>query len=515
LLVSVISSFSQGGGTNLTITVEPQSQTVPAGAAVTFSVAVAGPGPYVYQWQFNGTNLPSGIITTVAGNGTAGYSGDGGPATNARLSQPNGLAADAFGNLFIGDTGNNRVRKVSLGGVISTVAGDGSGSYSGDGGPATNAALNYPIGVAVDASGNLFVAQQYGQRIRKVSTNGVITTFAGNGNQGFSGDGGPAINASLNEACGVALDASGNLLIADYYNNRIRKVDTNGIITTVAGSGPVGYGTGSYSGDGGPATNAGVNAPYAVVTDVAGNLFIADTHNNRIRKVDTNGVITTIAGNGNQGYSGDGGPATDAALADPGGVALDSSGNVFIGDNGNNRVRKVDTNGIITTVAGDGIAGFSGDGGPSVYAELRNPIGVALDTAGNLAFADVNNNRIRKVMTASAPTLTINNVATNDAGNYTVIVSNASQSVTSSVAMLQVNSTIMVNGQLAAGTVYLVGSAQVSFINGFPDGFLFYTLDGSTPTISSSIYFGPFTLTNTATIQVLNASSNDTLRARQ
>ena len=180
-----------GQGTNLIIATQPQSQTVPLGSTVTFSVTASGPGPLTYQWQFDGTNLPDSIITTLAGDGTGGYSGDGGPATNASFNVPNGLAVDGFGNLFIGDTYNFRVRMVSPGGVITTVAGNGVSGYSGDGGPATNAAVNHPIAVAVDALGNLFIAQSWGQRIRKVSTNGIITTVAGNGAEGFSGDGAP------------------------------------------------------------------------------------------------------------------------------------------------------------------------------------------------------------------------------------------------------------------------------------------------------------------------------------
>jgi sugar lactone lactonase YvrE len=405
-----------------------------------------------------GTN---GIITTVAGNGTNGYSGDGGAATNAELYYPGGVALDASGNLFIGDASNQRIRKVSTNGIITTVAGNGTYGYFGDGGAATNAELYWPSGVALDASGNLFIADQYNNRIRKVGTNGIITTVAGNGTTVYSGDGGMATNAGLNWPYGVALDASGNLFIADQYNSRIRKVSTNGIITTVAGGGVrdggmatdaglyrpddvavdasgnlfiadegnsrirkvstngiittvVGNGTPAYAGDGGAATNAELCYPECVAVNAFGCLFIADSGNYRIRKVDTNGVIMTVAGNGAWGYSGDGGAATNASLDSPYGVEVDASGNLFIADEGDGRIRKVSTNGIITTVAGNGTNGYSGDGGAATNASLYAPAGVALDASGNLFIADYFNDRIRKVSTNGI----ITTVAGNGTGGY-------------------------------------------------------------------------------------------------
>jgi sugar lactone lactonase YvrE len=222
----------------------------------------------------------SGTITTFAGNGTQGFSGDGGPATSAGLSYPGGVAVDAAGNLYIADTSNHRVRKVSTSGTITTVAGNGTFGFSGDDGPATNATLSYPTEVAVDAVGNLYIADTGNLRVRKVSASGTITTVAGNGIYGFSGDGGPATNASLVIPRGVAVDAVGNLYIADYGNSRVRKVSSWGTITTVAGNGSPGF-----SGDGGPATSAALGYPRGVAVDAAGNLYIADTDNNRVRKV--------------------------------------------------------------------------------------------------------------------------------------------------------------------------------------------------------------------------------------
>jgi hypothetical protein len=446
--------------------------TVLVGGTATLSIGVAGTGPFTYQWLFNGAplnfittvagngafgfsgdggsatnaevNSPSGmavdgtgnvfiadsqnirirevdtngIITTVAGNGTAGYSGDGGPATNATLYFTAGVAMDRFGNLFIADELNSRIREVFTNGIITTVAGNGVVGYSGDGGIATNAALHYPKGVAVDSIGNVFIADWGNFRIREVGTNGIITTVAGNGVNGYSGDGGSATNAELTSTGGVTVDSAGNLFIGDYGNNRIREVGTNGIITSVAGTNAYGY-----SGDGGPAINGELWYPMGVAVDSVGNLFIADYYNNRIREVGTNGIITTVAGNGVSGYSGDGGAATNAELRNPSGVAVDSIGDLFIADEYNNRIREVDTNGIIATVAGNGGGGYSGDGGYATCAALSWPSGVAVDSLGNLFIADSENNRIRKVTEPSDPTLLLNNVNASNAGSYSVVVS--------------------------------------------------------------------------------------------
>ena len=337
----------------------------------------------------------NGTITTVAGSGIYGFSGDGGPATSAELSYPFGVAVDASGNLFIADSDGNRIRKVSANGIITTVAGNGSTGFAGDGGPATSASLSQPGGVTVDVSGNLFIADTLNNRIRKVSANGIITTVAGNGSVGFAGDGGAATSATLSQPEGVTVDAVGNLFIADTLNGRIRKVSANSIITTVAGGGRLG--------DGGPATLAELSFPFGVAVDAFGNFFIADSLNNRIRKVSANGIITTVAGNGSVGFAGDGGPATSASLSQPEGVTVDTSGNLFIADRDNNRIREVSVTGIITTVAGNGTGGFSGDGGPATSASLSLPYGVAVDAHGSLFIADGLNNRIRKVSAVPTP----------------------------------------------------------------------------------------------------------------
>ena len=367
----------------------------------------------------------SGIITTYAGGGTSGL-GDGGPATSAQLNLPSSVAVDAAGNLFIADPDYNRIRKVTAAGIISTVAGNGIPGFSGDGGVATSAQLFGPYAVAVDMSGNLFIADRYNYRIRKVTPGGVISTVAGNGAQGFSGDGGPAISAQLFSPYAVAVDAAGNLFIADAGNNRIRKVTAAGIISTVAGNG-----TGGYRGDGGPATSAELYYPSSVAVDAAGNLFIADRDNNRIRKVTTAGIISSVAGNGTQGFSGDGGPATAAQLNLPMCVAVDSMGNLFIADAYNSRIRKVTADGIISTVAGNGTQGFSGDGGSATATQLNFPISVAVDSPGNLFIADSNNQRIREVTGVASVTTLFPQVAVGGGSSTLFTVTNTGSTAAS------------------------------------------------------------------------------------
>jgi sugar lactone lactonase YvrE len=335
-------------------------------------------------------------IYTIAGNGGTGFSGDGGQATAAEFNLPRGVAIDGLGNLYVADLENDRVRKVSTTGIITTIAGNGTFGYSGDGGAATAAEIKYPEGIAADDSGNVYIADYENNRIRKVNTAGIISTIAGNGTGGFSGDGGAATAAELGAPDGVTVDSLGNIYIADEANNRIRKVSTTGIISTIAGNG-----TGSYSGDGGAATAAEINYPTGVVVDHSGNVYIADINNNRVRIVSTTGIITTFAGNGTGSYSGDGGQATAAELDLPYGLAMDVSGNLYIGDASNNRIRKVNTLGIISTIAGNGSSGYSGDGGMATSESLTNPNGVAVDASGNVYIADYDNNRIREVTKGS------------------------------------------------------------------------------------------------------------------
>jgi trimeric autotransporter adhesin len=421
----------------------------------------------------------SGIVTTVAGNGAVGFGGDGGPAAQAQLSEPLGLAVDDAGNLYIADAGNRRIRKVSSSGVITTVAGNGATGSSSDGGAATEAAFAGPQAVALDSAGNLYVADcdctwdgDGSARIRKISPAGLITTVAGNGTSGFSGDGGPATGAQLSGASAIALDAAGNLFIADDYNYRVREVSPNGVIMTVAGSGEPASVNVPGNGDGGSATAASLNQPWGITLDSVGNLFIAGigiqkvsadgiihnfanaggvaiaadsagdlfTAGLAISKISPAGVATQVAGVGAFGTSGvggngiavdsagnlyvgsgsvvskvspagqattiagggtdpngDGGPATNARLNNVTGVAFDRAGNLYLSENYAHRVRKISSDGTITTVAGIGTPGFSGDGGPATRAQLSGPDGLAFDAAGNLYIAELYNNRIRMV----------------------------------------------------------------------------------------------------------------------
>jgi len=322
----------------------------------------------------------AGIIDTFAGNGTAGYSGDGGAATSAEIDLPDSMTFDPAGNLYFVDFNNHRVRKVSPTGIITTVAGNGTSGYAGDGGPATAAEFSVTGGLATDASGNLYIADDANSRIRMVSPAGIITTVAGNGTAGYSGDGGLATAAELRPS-GVAIDSSGNLYISDGGNLRIRKV-TAGVIGTIAGNGS------SYSGDGGPAATAHFFGPAGVAVDAAGNVYITDPGANRIYKVSTDGSIVTFAGTGVANYTGDGGLATNATMFGPYGIAVDASGNVYFSDEANNRIRKISTDGIISLVAGNGQLAYSGDGGPAVDAALNAPMGLAVDTPGNVYFVD-------------------------------------------------------------------------------------------------------------------------------
>jgi uncharacterized protein (TIGR03437 family) len=347
---------------------------------------------------------PGGTVTTVAGTGKGGYNGDGVAAIQAQLFGPSGVAVDSNGNLFIADRVNYRIRKVSNTGVITTVAGNGTGTFLSDctsprfagpppagDGPATSAQLRYPLGVAVDRGGNLYIADAGSHSIHKVSPNGEMTTVAGTGLcGGFSGDGGPAANAQLFSPVAVAVDSAGNLFIAEDGNNRIRRVSADGIITTVAGDG-----TRGLSGDGGAGTAAHLRLDCdnticgGVAVDSHGNVFFSDGGNNRIRRISVDGNITTVAGNGSLGFAGDGGQATSTSVTIPRGLAVDSADNLFISEEG--RIRKVSPDGTIATVAGGipfGGVGFSGDGGLATSGRLSWPVGLAVDSAGSLFIAD-------------------------------------------------------------------------------------------------------------------------------
>ena len=525
---------------------------------------------------------PDGKITTVAGTGSEGDSGDGGPATSAQLDEPQGLAVDASGNLYIADTDNCKIRKVTPDGKISTVAGTGRYGNSGNGGKATSAELAYPRDVAVDDSGNLYIADSNSRMIRKVSAaDGTISAFAGTGVHGYSGDGGAATSARLKYPDAVSVDASGNVYIGDTEDYRVRKVSAaDGTIETVAGSGnwgsagdgglatgaqlypnslgvdaagnlyiadsssnrirkvsasnqvitsvaggaanwvregdarqvflwePVGMaedsqgnlyvgmaagvvykltpggqvtrvaGTGDWgdSGDGGPARDAQLKRLGGLALDASDNLYIADSENNRIRKVSANGTITTVAGNGTWGFEGDGGAATDAKLDYPRGLTLDDSGNLYISDSGNHRIRKVSPEGTITTVAGYGTEGFGGDGGPATAALLAYPEGVGVDASGNLYIADTYNNRIRKV--------SANGTITTVAGNGTEYLYYNNYRLASLTGQPAVKTTLFAPSGISldkAGNVYFAEAGASAIRRLSPSGLLSTVAGGGVP----------------------------------
>ena len=339
----------------------------------------------------------AGAITTVAGIGRPGFSGDGGRATAAGINSPAGVAPTADGGYLIADFGNSRIRKVSANGTITTVAGNGRSAFSGDGGPATAAALNNPNDVEPTPDGGFLISDSFNNRIRRVSPAGTITTIAGTGSERPSGDGGPAAAASFS-AYSVEPTPDGGYFVVDDLNNQVRKVSAAGIITTVAGTGAGGFG-----GDGGPATAAKLFTPSRAVPTPDGGFLIADSFNYRIRKVSTAGTITTVAGNGRRGFSGDGGPATRAQLYEAESVSVTADGGFLIADRLNHRIRKVSANGTIRTVAGNGVVGSFGDGGPPTLASLFGPLWVASTPDGGFLIADTENSRIRKVSPGPDP----------------------------------------------------------------------------------------------------------------
>jgi len=342
---------------------------------------------------------PKFNISTFAGIGASGFTGDGAPATAANLAFPAGVTFDGAGNMYISDAFNNRIRKVDANGTITTIAGTGDFGYFGDTNVATKAGLNRPYAVALDKAGNIYIADTYNDAIRKVAvSSGIMSTFAGNSMEGFGGDGGGATSALLDTPTALVFDVAGNLYIADTNNNRIRKVGTDGNISTFAGNGNA-----ADFGDGGPATSASLNHPEGLAIDNAGNIYVADTASHRVRKIAPDGTITTVAGNGSGGFQGEGGPATQASLNYPKGVAVDpSSGNLYIADWLNSRIRVVTPDGNIYTVAGNGQYAYYGDGESGTSAALRFPWGLALDAAGNVYVADDENSAIRK-LTPVAP----------------------------------------------------------------------------------------------------------------
>ena len=401
---------------------------------------------------------PSGVLSTVAGNGSILLNGDSIPATSALLS-PYALTEDRKGDIYIADPYNSLIRKQSSNGILTNIVGNTNGNFLiSDGKPATFASLNTPLGLAIDSLGNLFISDQGNSRVRKVDSKGIITTVAGidsNFNGGFSGDKGLASKAELNSPSGIALDRSGNLYIADSYNNRIRKVDSKGIITTIAGNG-----YGSTVGDGGLAINAGIQNPSYIALDSKGNVYFTDGNNN-VRVITTDGKINRLAGNGNAGYGGDGGKAVLASLNMPNGIAVSNSGDIYIADSYNNVIRKIGKDSIITTVAGNDTAGFAGDGSLATKAKLNFPYGLTIDSAGNLLIADAYNNRVRKVTPSTLPVLLNGFVAKANSSNSIITLWSSATEINSSYFEVQ-HSANGVNFEYV-GTVYAKGEGGSSY----------------------------------------------------
>ena len=432
-----------------------------ASLARPYGLAVDGSGNLLISDNGNDrvrrVSASTGVIATVAGGGTGD---DGRPAVEASLSRPDGIALDGAGNLYIADYGHHRVRVVSAStGIISTVAGDGTKGSSGDGLPATSASVGYPSCVAVDASGSVFVGLMYSSVLRKVSSaTGVITTFAGDRTYGFGGDGGPATAATFSEIWGVKVDRAGNVLVADSANNRIRRISAStGIVTTI-----VGNGTRGPSGDGGPATAAGIYWPEGIALDQAGDLYVSEAGAGRIRRVSAaSGFISTIAGGGS---CGDGGAALSAILAGPTGVAVDRVGNVYLADPGNHRVRVVGAStGVISTVAGTGIPGFAGDGGPGVNASLDSPYKLALDQVGNVYIADMWNDRVRRV---AASTGVISTLAGGGTGGDGGPADRADLDLPAGIALDQAGNVYLTEADAARVRKVAAGSGVITTVAG-------------------------------------------------
>ena len=367
------------------------------------------------------------IITTIAGNGTWSHTGDGGAATAAELNMPTSITLDSKGNIYFIDDLHTYVRKINTAGIISNFAGNGTQGFSGDGGQATQAGFYGLSNLAFDKKGNLYLNDASNRRVRKIDTSGIVTTFAGNGIIGYSGDGGQATSAEILDGQGLACDAIGNVYIAD--DVYIRKVDTLGIITTIAG-----IGVQSFSGDGGPATAAALMYATDLEFDASGNLFVLDSY--RVRKINTAGIISTITGGGTGASTGDGGPATAALLGYPTDIAFDVAGNLYIAEQ-TGRVRMINSSGIINTVAGNGNSnsGYLGDGGPATSAGIKGAFGVACDPARNIYISDYRNARIRTVSYCPSPiSVSISGTTTVCGGTPSTLTANGATSYTWSAA---------------------------------------------------------------------------------
>ena len=405
------------------------------------------------------------IISTFAGNGIAGFSGDGGLATVAQLNNPTDVYKDKAGNIYIADRGNNRIRKVNTAGIISTIAGDGIPTYGGDGGPAIMASLNQPTRVVVDGTGNIYIADRGNSRIRMINTAGIISTIVGTGVPGFSGDGGPAITAQIDSPTGVAVDLSGNLYISDSGNSRIRKVNTTGIISTYAGGG-----TNNYTTDGVPATSISLCVQMYVSVDNRGTVYITNRDCWHFLKITSNGLVYDVAGFNAAAFSGDGGPADSANIEGPTAITPDNLGNIYLCPRTNNRIRKVNAVNDISTFAGTGVAGYSGDGGPAISAEISATVfGIYADETGNVYFADMGNNCIRHT------------AATDVTNDVVVLYPNPTTAQLTIAASEKIYTVTIINmlGQTVYNSNYNSPKVQID-VSAQPPGVYIITINGAT-----------------------------------
>jgi trimeric autotransporter adhesin len=384
-IVSVVGSsngaplVNSAGAVSVTL-IGPTGLAVDGAGTIYFTQGSVGSGSGLAIGDYRVWSVANGVVTALAGDGFESYAGDGGAAIGAQLEQPASAAVDGAGNLYIADSENHRVRKISPGGTITTVAGTGTPGFSGDGGPAISAELSSPQGVALDGGGNLWIADSGNSRVRRVSPDGSIRTVIGNGNSSYFGDGGPDLLASLNHPEGLVIDPTGVVYIADTLNNAIRRRDVNGLMSTIAGTGVAGLG-----GDGGLAGSAQLNAPAAIALDSAGNLYIADSGNQSIREIAQGGAISTIA----------------TGISGANSVAVDAAGAVYAGDSVARVVFRIPPGGGPMAIAGTGNCCYSGDGGPAVNAALDTPWGLAVDPSGNVYIADREANAVRELQLVS------------------------------------------------------------------------------------------------------------------
>jgi sugar lactone lactonase YvrE len=432
----------------------------------------------LFLWVFVSVLLRSQNVYTYAGTGTAGFSGDGGSALFAQIDTPVGIAIDGSGNIYFCDFGNYRIRKITPSGLITTIAGGGTSTV--DGVPATTAKLGPLRSITLDGSGNIYFTELGPHRVRRINTSGILNTIAGGNNIGaFSGDGGPAISAQFNNPSGIAVDASGNIYVADYSNNRIRMINSVGTVTTIAG-----IGTNGFSGDGGPAISAQLSSPIGIVLGTSGNIIFTDYYNYRVREINSSGIINTIAGTGTLGYSGDGGPATMANIGRPSGITRDVVGNIYFTDDWYSMIKKINTSAIINTLGGAAGIGYAGDGGPAALAKFHGTYGIVIDNVNNIYVTDGLNNRIREVCVSSCAL----EIGESNISNNINIYPNPTSSILNIFSEQNkfANSQIEITNYLGQAVLKTEFKNQID-VSTFPNGFYFLNIQSNEGVLTKKI----------------------------